>query len=326
MEFQSLRTAPPDLVNEVLRDEALLWYERLGWDFTSIQQSIYQAVCRGLAPGVLAMDGARPAGLAYYTREGDRGSLGNMVVAPRYRGTRVGRRLAHLVVAQMHEGDTLRRIESHTPFMEESGAGEALRGLGFEGVPRHFLTKSLVPDSRFKVGAGIRIEPLTPHGLSSAAEVMFSSLVGSLDAAINADFESVEGCERNLEALMAWPGCGNFDPASSGVATNAQGHAIGVIATTRLSRNRAIIGQISVRPEYQARGVGNALVSHACAALTANGLADVALTVTEENPAYEWYLRLGFSELHSFDAYVWANDVGATVLNPPVARPEAVAR
>lgn len=308
MEFQSLKTAPPDLVGELLRGEARVWHDRLGWAITDIQRIIQQAVRQRVASGVLATDGTRPAGFAYYTKDAGRGVLGTLVVAPRYRGTGVGRQLACFVVGQMRDGCSLRRIESHTPFMRESGAGDALCGLGFEGVPRHFLTKSLATISRPRVRAKVALEPLTIQRQSSAGQVMYRSLIGSRDAAINADFESAEGCQRNLETLMAWPSCGRFEPTSSAIATNALGHAIGVIATTRLSRTRALIGQVSVQPEYQAQGVGHALMSHACEALAAKGLKDVALTVTEENPALEWYLRLGFSELHSFDAYVWTDE------------------
>jgi len=308
MEFRSLKTAPPDLVGELLRDEARVWHDRLGWDITDIQRIIHQAVCLRVVPGVLATDGARPAGFAYYTMDGERGVLGTLVVASRYRGTTVGNQLARFVVGQMRDGCTLRRIESHTLFMGESGAGDALRGLGFEGVARHFLTRSLTTVSRSRAGAGIAIEPLTLQRQTLAGEVIYRSMVGSRDAAISADFESAEGSQRNLETLMVWPGCGSFEPAASAIAINAQGRAIGVIATTRVSRTRAFIGQISVRPEYQARGVGHALMSHACEALAGKGIEDVALTVTEENPAREWYLRLGFSEQHSFDAYVWVDE------------------
>ena len=116
----------------------------------------------------------------------------------------------------MHDECTLRRIESHTLFMRESGAGDALRGLGFTGVPRHFLTKSLATVSRSRVGAGITIEPLTLQRRRSVGHVMYRSMVGSLDAAINADFESAEGCQRNLEALMVWPAWDPLGPSGPG--------------------------------------------------------------------------------------------------------------
>ena len=305
MEFLSLSTACPDVVGKLLRHEARLWHDRLGWDTTGLQRVLYQAVCRRTLPGILARDGDRPAGLAYYTTEGGRGVLGTLVVAQRYRNTSVGQQLAHAVVGKMHGGGALRRVESHTPFAGESGAGSAFRALGFKGVPRLFLTKPLATVSRSSVPDGIAIEPLDPRRRHLAAEVIYSSMAGSRDAALSAEFESVDGCQRHLETLMIWPGLGRFEQAASAIATNGQGHAIGVIATTLLSRTRALVGQISVRPEYQARGVGHALMSHAWEALAAMGIEDVTLTVTEENPARDWYFRLGFRELHSFDAYVW---------------------
>tara|TARA_R110002073_G_scaffold47341_5_gene128482 strand:+ start:13861 stop:14907 length:1047 start_codon:yes stop_codon:yes gene_type:complete len=303
--FQFLETAPLHLLNKLLQDEAYMWGHRLHWDISNIQRVIYQAARRRVLPGVFATDGDRAAGSVYYTGVGKDAVMGPLTIAPEYRDTDLGAKLTNFVVRRMRGARLCNRIESHTPFIRESGVGSVLNDLGFNAVPRSFLTKSLDKVHLPRILAGIAIEPLIPRRLGEAAQVLHHSLAGSPDAIINAGIDTVPGCQRYLESLTESPACGAFEPSASAIATNGSGEAIGIVATTRVSQTRGLIGQISVLPEHQACGVGRALMHHALHALVSMGGRDVALTVTEGNPARKWYSRLGFREQHSFDSYIW---------------------
>lgn len=312
MEIQLLETAPLHLFSKLLQDEADKWRGRLHWDISNIQRIIFQAARRRVLPGVIVTDGDRAVGVVYYTMDGQRAVLGALTVASEYRGTALGAMLTRIVVQRMRGEGLFNRIESHTPFIQESGVGAVLEDLGFSAVPRSFLTRSLDTISVPRIPGGFAIEALIPWRLGAAAQVVHRSLAGSRDASLCAEFDSVPGCQRYLESLTVWPGCGTFEPSASAVATNNGGQVIGIVATTRVSKTRGSIGQISVLPEHQACGVGCALMHHALNALASRGVRDVALTVTEGNPAYEWYLRLGFRERHPFDSYVWIDEDSAS--------------
>ena len=79
------------------------------------------------------------------------------------------------------------------------------------------------------------------------------------------------------------------------VAEDAAGRVIGT-AMAGYDGHRGWLYAVAVDPAAQGSGVGEALVTQACARLGAAGCVKVNLQVREGNPAAEFYRKLGFAE------------------------------
>ncbi len=73
-----------------------------------------------------------------------------------------------------------------------------------------------------------------------------------------------------------------------------------------MSPDTAHLGQISVLPAYQGRGIGRRLIQSAKVELCTRGFVYASLAVTATNSrAVSLYESCGFSTIHSFPVYYW---------------------
>jgi ribosomal protein S18 acetylase RimI-like enzyme len=108
-----------------------------------------------------------------------------------------------------------------------------------------------------------------------------------------------------VETLVLRAGCGRFDPDASFVVETREG-ATGVLLASHLSRTNGHICQVSVLPESQSRGQGEALMTAALDSFRRQGLQTASLSVTVDNRrAYRLYERLGFRLRKPFAAHAW---------------------
>lgn len=90
------------------------------------------------------------------------------------------------------------------------------------------------------------------------------------------------------------------------VAVAGDGEVVGWILVARAA-SEPCIAQVAVEPKHGRRGVGTALVEHACAELAGDGHATVVLNTDRDIPwNAPWYGRLGFVVV---DPVEWTDDM-----------------
>lgn len=108
--------------------------------------------------------------------------------------------------------------------------------------------------------------------------------------------------------LDAWP-----RPGDVGILARVDGTAVGAAWVRRFSAERPGYGylddhtpelSIAVAAALRGRGVGTALMAALLATLRLADVAQVSLSVEEENPARDWYERLGFVPLQRVEGAV----------------------
>jgi ribosomal protein S18 acetylase RimI-like enzyme len=157
-------------------------------------------------------------------------------------------------------------------------------------------------------GSGtIRIRPWHEDDYGAAVRTIFKSYRGEDDSRINSQYSSEEGCAELLSILTDTVWCGQFLPEASRVAAcSVTGNQVGVLIASRMSPDTGHLGQISVSPAYQGRGIGRRLIASAKDELFRRGFACVSLAVTATNKrALALYESCGFSTIHSFPVYYW---------------------
>jgi ribosomal protein S18 acetylase RimI-like enzyme len=163
-----------------------------------------------------------------------------------------------------------------------------------------------LPASEVPLPPGVALRPLRRDDLKAAAEIIFRSHVGSVDAALNLTYSTPATCRAFVDTLVVRSGCGRFDAEASRLAEGPWG-PIGVLIASRLAQANGHVCQVSVAPEVQGRGLGAALVSTALGAFREQGLASATLSVTVDNErAHRLYELLGFRVLRAFGAHAWA--------------------
>src|SRR5207247_9255781 len=106
--------------------------------------------------------------------------------------------------------------------------------------------------------------------LAAAAEIIYRSHRGSVDAALNLTYATPAHCRGFVDTLVLRAGCGRFDAEASLLAEGPRG-PIGVLLASHLSYTNGHVCQVSVVPQAQRQGLGTLLVAHALQALRAPG-------------------------------------------------------
>ena len=200
------------------------------------------------------------------------------------------------------------RVECQTLFCTAPSADARFERKGFASRARHYMRRELtepVPEPG-PLPHGIALRALKREDLTAAAEIIYQSHQGSVDAALNMTYATPATCRAFVETLVVRSGCGQFDAEASRFACGPRG-PLGVLIASRLSRTNGHVCQVSVTPGAQEHGLGATLVTRALAAFRAEGLASATLSVTASNErAHRLYERLGFRVQRAFAAHAWA--------------------
>lgn len=288
----------------LLEEEKEYWGDELLWDYSDVSSAVANGLDRKALTGLVLHDGGRPLAYCYYMLDGGRAIVGSLFAAEGFRGRGLEEELLDdvLAEAQAHPGNE--RVECQTLFSTAAGADGRFARSGFRSRTRHYLVRDLreeIPSARHD----FRLRPLRRDDLQAAADIIYGSHRGSLDAALNLTYSTLALCRAFVETLMLRAGCGRFDPEASLVADGPRG-PIGVLLASHLSGTNGHVCQVSVLPDEQARGLGTVLVSSTLAAFRRQGLQTASLSVTVENsPAYRLYNRLGFRLRKRFAAHAW---------------------
>jgi ribosomal protein S18 acetylase RimI-like enzyme len=288
--------------------EAQEWLERLDWDFSEIAVMIAEAVTHGVLRGVALVDGREPVAFAIYTTESRRSLIGEIFVAAPYRSEATNRALVTAFLKHMPRSHARKRIESQSIVFDARGMADAFGAAGFTTLQRSFMVADASearPASTLQSNGRIVIRSWLDSDYGRAADLIYLSYKGTADIAINSGYRTREGCADLLDALTDSVWCGQFDPAVTQVAVDVTtGRPCGVAIASRVSPVAVHVGQISVLPAYQGRGVGRALVDGVLAGTRLAGLRRVNLAVTLSNErAVHLYQSCGFRSVLEFPVF-----------------------
>ncbi len=297
----------PGALDDVLAAQRREWLERLFWDIGEIVEFVGDAIrARALRGAAILVDGT-PAGFGFFTIEVDRCLIGELYVAPEFRSPEVNADLIHGIVRLIRQTRPRKRVESQSIVFDSIGADEALTEHGFARHERDYLIADL-SEWRSEVDpvhARARVRPWEETDFAVAAEVIYQSYRGSVDARINAQYRTREGCADLLDALTDSPWCGHFDASMARAAVGHEtGRMCGVAVASAISERVAHFAQISVLPAFQNVGLGRAMISSAMEAAQRLGFTRATLAVTRENRgAARLYESLGFRPHISFSVF-----------------------
>ena len=292
----------------LLEEESALWLSELAWDFSEVRAAVAAGIDRGTLPGRWLGDGPRARAYGYYMIDAGRAIVGSLFAARGERDHGLEDALVEAVVKDARAERGITRVECQTLFCTSSSADAQFAAVGFTSRPRHYMRRELrLPlAAPPPLPAGVCLRPLRRDELQTAADIVYRSHVGSVDAALNLTYSTPATCRAFVDTLVLRSGCGRFDPEASRLAEGPRG-PLGVLIASRLSPANGHVCQVSVAPEAQARGVGAALMGAALHSFCSQGLASATLSVTVSNArAHRLYERLGFRVERVFAAHAWS--------------------
>jgi len=297
----------PGALGCVLAAQRCEWRERLAWDIAEITEFVETAIRARSLRGMALVADDDVIGFGFYTIEVERCLIGEIYVRPERRSPETNAMLADGLVRLIRRAKPRMRVESQSIVFDSRGFDETFARLGFARHERDYLALDLgarrsddLPDHPRVVVRGWEPSDFTP-----AVEVVFQAYRGSIDARLNAQYRSREGCADLLDALTDTPWCGRFDPRLARVAIERDtGRCCGVAIASAISERTAHFGQISVLPRRQNEGIGRAMLESALASARREDFATATLAVTRANRAAgALYHRLGFRPRVEFPVY-----------------------
>ena len=297
----------PGALDGVFAAQCREWLERLDWDIADITKFVAEAIrSRSLRGSAVLVDG-RAAGFGFFTIEVDRCLIGELYVSPEYRSAELHAALVDGLAQQIRHTKPRKRVESQSILFDTRGFDEAFAGHGFARHERDYLAADLdgAEPPAAEEHPRVRVREWEDSDFASALEVVYQSYRDSVDARLNAQYRTREGCADLLDALTESLWCGRFDPGLARVAVDRETRrCCGVTIASAISDRVAHLGQISVLPVYQNEGIGRAMIRETLAAAARAGFARATLAVTRENrTAAKLYGSLGFRGQLEFPVY-----------------------
>jgi ribosomal protein S18 acetylase RimI-like enzyme len=294
-------------LEKLFDEECAEWLELLKWDYKGASNLIRDVARQKQLSGFAATRGARVLGFAYYVIEGWRCSIGDIYVSKPWRGRGLDRELARSILDQLDTMRRLRRIESQYVGLENNEADSAFRKRGFERLERSYMIIDLrlrPPVSDRAELPDISLRGWQPTDFDHAAKVIHRSYRGKHDSRINSQYQNLQGCAELLTILTDHFWCGDFLPQMSLVAARPSGSLAGVLIASRVAPGVGHLGQISVHPGHQGRGIGRRMIERALHQYALAGYDYVSLAVTTANSnAFHLYESCGFNTVHTFPVF-----------------------
>ncbi len=288
-------------------EECAEWLELLRWDYQGPSMLIRDVTRQHQLSGFVAMSGNVAVGFAYYLIEGTRCSIGDIYVSKAWRRMGIDREMALAVFDRLDRLGRVRRIESQCVGVGNHDADLLFQARGFERLERYYMLVDQGPRHDDNLGAeptGVSIRPWKEDDFAQAARVIHRSYRGTYDRLVNSQYQSEQGCAELLTILTDHIWCGDFLPQISRVAFGLSGAMAGVLIASRVARGVGHIGQISVHPAHQGRGIGRSLIEGALREFNRRGFESVTLAVTSANTnALHLYKSCGFRPLHIFPVF-----------------------
>jgi ribosomal protein S18 acetylase RimI-like enzyme len=286
------------------------WAVNLRWDYGDPLRIICSLIDSSALSGFVVLKEGIPAGYTFYLEEGTNGLIGDCFVAKRHAGIGVEESLLDKTVEALRQNSNITRIESQFINFRSWPMERFFRQQGFRCYERYFMLSHCEGVTVGMVPNEIGLSPWQDYDLEAAAQLTAYSYQNTIDREISFSYQSVQGCRDFLSNLIVKPGCGTFLRNTSFTAWHRPSkEMVGFVLTSCISRMNGHIPQILVSPQFQGRGIGSYLLSHAIVALRSNQFRTVSLTVTAQNkPALSLYQRFDFGILLHFQTAVWRRD------------------
>ena len=286
-------------------EECAEWLDLLKWDYKGPSMLIRDVARQRQLSGFVAMSGNAAVGFAYYLIEGPRCSIGDIYVSKSWRGKGVDKEMADAVFDKLERLGQVRRIESQYVGVGNFDADALFQARGFERLERNYMLLELgAEESRSVELPDISIGQWKQDCFEQAARIIHRSYSGRHDSRINSQYRTQQGCAELLTILTDHIWCGDFLPQASRVAVRPSGAMAGILIASRVSRGVGHLGQISVHPAQQGRGIGRRMIESALTEFRRQGYSEITLAVTTANTnALHLYESCGFRTIHTFPVF-----------------------
>ena len=288
-------------------EECAEWLDLLKWDYKGASMLIRDVARQHQLSGFVAISGNAIIGFAYYVIEGSRCSIGAIYVSKSWRGIGLDKEMASTILDQLDGLRRLRRIESQYVGVGNDEADALFQERGFERLERSYMLVELGPDEAARslaVLPDISLRPWEQTDFEQAARVIHRSYRGKHDSRINSQYRNLQGCAELLTILTDHFWCGDFLPQVSLIAVRSSGALAGVLIASRVASGVGHLGQISVHPAHQGRGIGRRMIETALSDFRRLGYKSVSLAVTTANAnAFHLYESCGFRTIHTFPVF-----------------------
>jgi ribosomal protein S18 acetylase RimI-like enzyme len=292
-------------IRPLLEEEKAHWGGELLWDYSEVSSAVASGVERCALTGQVMHDGPRAVAYCYYMLESGRAIVGSLFATESLRDRGLEEELLDSVLAEAQAQPGNDRVECQTLFSTAPGANGRFARAGFQSRKRHYIVRDLWRPLRPVPAHAFRLRGLRRDDLPAAAEIVYRSHYGSVDAALNLTYATPALCRGFVDTLVLRSGCGSFDGEASLLAEGPRG-PVGVVLASRLSPTNGHVCQVSVVPEAQCQGLGTVLMIAALQAFRTQGLQTASLSVTVENVrARRLYDALGFRLRKEFAAHAW---------------------
>ena len=310
IEILDLRHFNARQLRPILAQEAILWRERLRWDYASSTELLLQYLDLQILPGFVALLGGRIIGYCFCVYEGNKSVIGDIFVLPDAPSRlAITHTLTRHLLEVLEASPDIDRIEAQLLLYDVGVLAQPFTNAGFSIYPRLFLECELTrrnippPDP---VPLSIELCAWIPGFYQPTAELIHAAYLGHIDSRINDQYRTLHGSLRFLHNIVRFPGCGIFDPQASWVLRDRHTRTlVGVILCSRVADGVAHVTQICVAPALRGKALGRLLLLHCIDRLRARGFSAITLTVSEHNhEAMRLYTAAGFTTRLRFEALV----------------------
>lgn len=307
-----LRHFAASSLRDLLTEETELWQRRLRWDYRASAQLLLDYLDSRILPGFVATEDGRPTGYVFCVYEQHKAVIGDVFATAhaKERANRIESRLLEHTLELLQSTPGTGRVETQLLLHSKGQFRDVFTRSGFEFYPRVFMERQLrheAPAATPPVPASLRLRPWRDNDFAAAGRLIALAYQGHLDSVINDQYRTTAGSLRFLHNIVRFPGCGQFDPATSLVLAHRDSEELAaIVLCSRVNVDTGHVTQLCVEPALRHNGLGRLLLVQCMQGLSALGMEYISLTVTEENQeALLLYRRMGFKSRHTFDAMVW---------------------
>ena len=299
MIVEDWRDTSRDTVAALFVAEEERWQRLLGWDTRASWAIVEEGRLRGHVPGwILREPGGAVRGWAFYILHDGDLQIGGLTAS---------------------RATDLRQLLDRVLDSPEASLATSVSAFVFPAPPslisafarRRFAVRSSLYLSRALTGldgnvpdlpAGLRVRPFADRDVFPAVRLLASAYEGVPGAECFAPHGRLDEWVRYVRQLIDSPACGRWLASSCLVADDpADGRLVGAVLTTALSSETAHVAQLVVSRSARGLGVGDTLLTRACAAAGRSGYTAMTLMVDEDNaPARRLYGRQHFSARSEF--------------------------
>ena len=307
-----LRHFAASSLRDLLTEETELWQRRLRWDYRASAQLLLDYLDSRILPGFVATEDGRPTGYVFCVYEQHKAVIGDVFATAhaKERANRIESRLLEHTLELLQSTPGTGRVETQLLLHSKGQFRDVFTRSGFEFYPRVFMERQLrheAPAATPPVPASLRLRPWRDNDFAAAGRLIALAYQGHLDSVINDQYRTTAGSLRFLHNIVRFPGCGQFDPATSLVLAHRDSEELAaIVLCSRVNVDTGHVTQLCVEPALRHNGLGRLLLVQCMQGLSALRMEYISLTVTEENQeALLLYRRMGFKSRHTFDAMVW---------------------